>query len=72
MGQSDSELGCLAARLSAYEQQYEMTSDEFYRRFRNGELGDSVDFVEWSVFWDMRQAAEKRLNEQETGILLES
>ena len=54
------ELPCLAARLSAYEQQYHMTSDEFYRRFRNGELGDDMDLVEWSIFWDMHQATEKR------------
>ena len=39
----------LVARLSAYEQQYHMTSDEFYRRFRNGELGDDMDLVEWSI-----------------------
>ncbi len=38
-----------------------MTSDEFYRRFRNGELGDDMDLVEWSIFWDMYQATEKRL-----------
>ena len=39
-----------------------MTSDEFYRRFRNGELGDDMDLVEWSIFWDMHQATEKRLS----------
>ena len=36
-----------------------MTSDEFYRRFRAGTLGDSIDFVEWSIFWEMYQATEK-------------
>jgi hypothetical protein len=36
-----------------------MTSDEFYRRFREGTLGDSMDFVEWSIFWEMYQATEK-------------
>lgn len=55
------ELQRLAARLSDYERQYEMSSDEFYRRFRAGELGDDMDMVEWSIFWDMRQATEKRL-----------
>ena len=59
MGQSDGELRRLAARLSAYEQQYRMTSDEFYRRFRAGILGDSIDFVEWSIFWEMYLATEK-------------
>ncbi len=59
MGQSDCKLGRLAARLSAYEQGYGLTSDEFYRRFRTGELGDDMEFVEWSIFWEMYQATEK-------------
>lgn len=59
--QCRAELQRLAARLSDYEQQYHMTSDDFYQRFRNGELGDDMDFVEWSIFWDMHQATEKRL-----------
>ena len=57
--QRDSELRRLAARLSAYEQTYNMTSDEFYRRFRAGKRGDDMDFVEWSIFWEMCQATEK-------------
>ena len=51
----------LEARLSAYEGQFNMSSDEFYRRFRAGELGDEMDFVEWSVFCEMYQAVLQRL-----------
>jgi hypothetical protein len=40
-----------------------MGSEEFYRRFRAGELGDDIDFVEWGVFWDMHRATERRLDE---------
>lgn len=61
--QTQAELQRLDSRLLAYEQQYTMTSDEFYQRFRSGELGDDMDYVEWSVFWDMRQATRKRLDE---------
>ena len=56
------ELQRLEPRLLAYEQQYNMPSDEFYRRFRAGVLGDDIDFVEWSVFWDMAQATRRRLD----------
>ena len=59
VGQSDGDLRRLAARLSAYEQQYGMTSSEAYRRFCAGELGDDMDFVEWGIFWEMYQATEK-------------
>ena len=51
----------LEARLSAYEGQFNMSSEEFYRRFRAGELGDGIDFVEWSVFYEMYQAILERL-----------
>jgi hypothetical protein len=60
---SQVELQRLEARLSAYEQRYNMASDEFYRRFQCGELGDDMDFVEWSVFWEMHQATKRRLEE---------
>jgi len=62
VSQSQAELERLAARLQGYEKQYGMTSDEFYRRFRAGELGDAMDYVEWSIFCDMYRAIEKRLN----------
>ena len=42
-----------AQRLLAYERRYGMDSKDFYSRFQAGELGDSIDFVEWSVFWEM-------------------
>ena len=51
----------LEARLAEYEKRYRMSSEEFYRRFRAGELGDSMDFVEWSVFYEMHQAIVERL-----------
>ena len=52
----------LEARLSAYEKQFNMSSQEFYRRFRSGELGDGMDLVEWSVFYEMYQAIRQRLD----------
>ncbi|MGL4503016.1 MAG: hypothetical protein ACRC78_18285 [Planktothrix sp.] len=47
----------LEQRLQTYEKQYQMSSDNFYQRFRSGELGDSPDFFEWSVYYEMWQNA---------------
>ena len=58
----------LEGRLSAYEDQYDMTSEEFYRRFRAGELGDGIDFVEWSAFYEMCKATLQRLEMLEARI----
>jgi len=55
------ELADLEARLQAFEAQYEMSSEDFYRRFRSGELGDSADMVEWSVFYEMLESVRESL-----------
>lgn len=51
----------LQAKLHAYETHYQMLSDTFYQQFNAGELGDSMDFVEWSAFYDMWQSVQTRL-----------
>jgi len=38
-----------------------MPSEDFYRRFRAGKLGDAADFVEWSVFYEMWESVRERL-----------
>lgn len=56
------ELQKLTERLQEFEEQYDMGSDEFFRRFRSGELGDAADYVEWSVFYEMRESVQERLD----------
>ncbi len=41
-------LVALVKRLSSYENQHHMDSDEFFARYSRGELGDDEIFVEWS------------------------
>lgn len=43
----------LAARIAAFENQYNMPTREFYPRFEDGELGDAMDFMEWSATIEM-------------------
>lgn len=61
-GRAERELAELVSRLRAFESKYQMSSEEFYQRYERGELGDSVDFVEWSSFCDMARAARKHLD----------
>ncbi len=49
----------LEKRLKIFESQYQMFSEEFYQRFRSGDLGDGSDFFEWSVFYEMWNTAKK-------------
>lgn len=45
-------LGRYKKRLTAFESQYEMESDEFAARFNAGELGDDADWFEWQYVLD--------------------
>ena len=47
--------------LKQYETQYLMSSAEFYPKFKAGELGDDIDFVEWSSFYQMWSSVRERL-----------
>ncbi len=41
-------LVAVSKRLSVYEDRNQMTSEDFFDKFKKGQLEDSVDFVEWS------------------------
>jgi hypothetical protein len=51
----------LQTKLQAYELQYQMSSDIFYQRFSEGSLGDDIDYFEWSVFYELWQSVQERL-----------
>jgi hypothetical protein len=38
----------IAKRLSNYESQHRMSSEDFFDKFTKGELDDRIDFVEWA------------------------
>jgi hypothetical protein len=59
---AERELADLSVRLQSFEARYQMPSEVFYQRFQSGALGDEIDFVEWSAFYEMWQSTQKRLN----------
>ncbi len=52
-------------KLSAFEERYSLKTDEFYQRFRQGKMGDEMDFFEWSALADIHQEISQRLAEAE-------
>lgn len=46
----------LRRELEQFEQQCGLASTEFYARFERGEMGDDLDFVDWSGAWRVYQA----------------
>ncbi|GIL14832.1 MAG: hypothetical protein BroJett039_00050 [Chloroflexota bacterium] len=51
----------LETQIVAFEQTYKMPTREFYIRFEQGELGDGMDFFEWSATYEMLKNLEKRM-----------
>jgi hypothetical protein len=41
-------LARIAERLRTFEKQYNFTSEEFAHRFATGEIGESLDYLEWT------------------------
>lgn len=39
--------------LAVFETRYQMPSETFYARFDAGELGDAMDFFEWSGLYEL-------------------
>jgi len=55
----------LRTDLQAYEEKYRLSSDEFYRRYARGEMGDNEDFMLWAGLVEMLASNEKRLQSLE-------
>jgi len=57
-------LNALFRSLIAYEQKYQMSSDEFYANYLAGKLEDSKDFVEWAGDYTHYIELKKELEEK--------
>ena len=51
----------LRTDLQTFEEKYRLSSEEFYRRYERGELGDDEDFMLWAGMIEMLVSNEKRL-----------
>lgn len=43
----------MRGELAAFEDRHGMTSREFYEKFERGEVGDAIDYFDWSATWKM-------------------
>lgn len=47
--------------MTEFEQQYNISSDEFFRRWQAGEMADSADFMDWNALYQMADEVRQRL-----------
>jgi len=52
-------------KLTAFEERYGQKAEEFLPGFREGKLGDEMDFFEWSVLAEIHQELSQQLAEGE-------
>jgi hypothetical protein len=53
--QYQKEINRLNREMANFERAHGMGSSDFYQKYIAGDLGDDLDFVEWSSFYQMRQ-----------------
>jgi hypothetical protein len=58
--------GQIQEKLTAFEAQYHLKTTEFSRKFKEGKMGDAMDFFEWSALADMHQELREQLAEAES------
>ncbi len=58
--QHGTKLNALQADIEKYEQQFDMSSEEFSQKFEAGKMGDDADVFEWHILYQMY----KELREQ--------
>jgi phage gp36-like protein len=55
----------ITKRLCCYEQRYNMESELFYHQYQQGQMEDSINFVEWANdylhYLNLRQTLEQQL-----------
>ena len=51
----------LTRELVQMEIKYKMSSDEFYKKFQKGEMGDSMEIMEWATSFEMQKSLKQGL-----------
>ena len=58
-------LDALIRSLVAYERRHQMSSADFYARYRKGEMGDKAELVEWAGdyqhYLELKEELEQKL-----------
>jgi hypothetical protein len=51
----------IEADLAHFEQEYGMTSDQFWKQYQAGKMADTADYMEWNVLLKSRRRVQERL-----------
>jgi hypothetical protein len=54
----------VSKRLSQYETRYRLESEEFFNGYKNGQMADETDFVEWANDYQHYLAIRRELEQR--------
>ena len=64
----ESQISRLNKNLGKFEKTYKKDSSKFFEEYNEGNLGDEIDFVEWSSLYQMRNSIIEKKKELESMI----
>jgi hypothetical protein len=56
------EIASMQVDLDTFEKQYNMSSEEFFGKFEDGQLGDENDFIIWAGVYELQKDSKEKLN----------
>lgn len=57
------EISRMQASLDKYEKKYNMKTEQFYKQFDKGEIGDDKDYMLWAGIYEMQLDSKQKLAE---------
>ena len=55
------EIDRIQKKLSIFEQKYKMASQDFIAKYKQGEIGDDEELMEWAGEWDFLKLFQQKL-----------
>ena len=62
-GELKKEILNLELDLKSYEKKYNLSTEEFYIRYADGEYDDNTDYMIWAGIYEMSKRSKKKLKE---------
>lgn len=62
IARDEADLAHVNLELHHFETRFDMSSQQFWRQYKDGKLDDTIDFTEWNIFCKMQHRLVARLS----------
>ena len=57
------EISRMQTSLKKYEEKYDMSTNQFYKLFEKGEIGDDKDYMLWAGIYELQMDSKQKLTQ---------